>query len=133
MFYNDRSLNLLKIAEISQQISSLPKEKNTKLTAEHLNRFKEIFRSLAQINHPDLLQDRIFKDLDNIIQTYDAASQNNRSKLLHLSNIILSNFSSKSINWILIIYQRIMSNSSGNKRRFTCLDLTKDIPKNGDL
>lgn len=132
MFYNDRSLCLLKLVEISLQIETLPKGKKTKLTPEHLNTFKDIFKSIAQLKHPELLNDRIFTDLDNLIQNYDATSPEGREKLFHLSKIILHNFSSKSANWIHIIYKRIMSDSTGNMGRFTCLDLTRDIPKNDD-
>ncbi len=126
-------IHLFKIVELSQQIENIKKEKQTELTAEHLNRFKEIFKSVAQLNSSRLFNERIFKEIDTLIQNYDVTSPNNSSKLLHLSQIILNNFSPKSADWILIIYKKIMNVSSEKTRHFTCLDLTQDVIQSEDL
>lgn len=151
MFSND----YLKILEISYQLKNNFKEKEAQLTPEHLKKFHEIFKTLAKPHRSDLIGEKIFKELEIIIQNCDTASPTNRAKLLHLSHIILNNFSSKSIFWILAIYKRVFNASPSIKvlnsredyheivqklitpdkdvSRFTCLDLMKKASQTDSL
>ena len=159
MFSHD-FLNKCKLYELKQQMIPCEEEKQEiHLTAEQLNKFNQVLQSI-KLNRSESTN-KIFKDVKLIIQNCDVTKPESREKLLHLSHIILNNFSSKSIDWILTIYQRIMNCSvnlpstdssknyhklinlllktyqqksiSDSMQRYTCVDLVKQASLSENL
>lgn len=119
-----------KFTQLSRDIKRNRANQKIQLTYDHLNKFNDIFKKLARIDHMGSISGKIFTEFEDLIQSCDTESPDNQTKLLHLSHLILNHFSSNSIHWILAIYKRVMNNSPKNFHKYTCLDLANTIPSN---
>ncbi|QLH37149.1 MAG: hypothetical protein HWD61_14235 [Parachlamydiaceae bacterium] len=92
---------------LAQLIENNQQKNSVKLTSDHLTRFKNLFQSFSQ-SEPSSLAEKINKEFEELIRNCDVHSHSSKNRLIHLSHIILNNFSSKSIFWILCIYKKVM-------------------------
>lgn len=128
-----------KILELSP-IPYHPETKSVPLTPELLRKFNEIFKSLTLLNPNELIYARVSKEFEYVVNHCDLSSPANKTKLLHLSHLILNHFSSESVSWIVAIYNRMMGLTPQDTKmlseqvsRFTCVDIAKVAPQTENL